>query len=45
MVDILMFQTLYSILFCLNFAVYAVILKIFSGMANCVDPDQTAQAV
>ena len=34
-------QALYSILFGLNFAFYAVVSEIL-GMANSVDPDQTA---
>ena len=37
-VNVPKFRTLYSILFCLNFAFYTVISK-NSGMANSVDPD------
>ena len=41
-VNILKFLTLYFILFWPDFCFYAVVLKILSGMANSVDPDQTA---
>ena len=42
MENVLKFPTLYSILFCLNFAFYAQFHKILSGIAHSVDPDQTA---
>ena len=38
MVNVLKFQTLISIFSGLNFAFYAVVFKIHSGMANNVDP-------
>ena len=41
-VNVLKFQTLYSILFCLNFVFIQLFLKILSGVANSADPDQTA---
>ena len=42
-VKVLRFQTLYSILFWSKFCfLMQLFLKIFSGMANSVDPDQTA---
>ena len=42
--NVLKFWAPYSVLFGLNFAFYAVAMfhKIFSGMANSVDPDQSA---
>ena len=41
-VNVLKVQTLYSILFCLKFALMQLFLKILSWKANSVDPDQTA---
>ena len=41
-VNCLKIRTLYTILFLHNFFFYAVVSKILSGMANSVDPDQTA---
>ena len=42
-VNVLKFQTLYSILLCpIFFISVKLFLKILSGMANSVDPDQTA---
>ena len=43
MVNALKFWTLYSILFWLKFCFFTqLFLKMLSGMANSVDPDQTA---
>ena len=39
--NVLKFWTLYSILFWSNFFLMLLYLKIFNGMANIVDPDQT----
>ena len=41
-VNVLKFQTLYSILFWPTFCFLCVVFKILSGMANSIDPDQTA---
>ena len=43
MVNVLKFQTLYSILFWPKFCFFIhLLLKMLSGMANSVDPDKTA---
>ena len=43
MVNLLNFRTLYSILCWPEFSFFLQsFLKILSGLANCVDPDQTA---
>ena len=42
MVNVLKIEHFMPCVFGLNFAFYAVFLKLFSGMANNVDPDQTA---